>query len=147
MITDLDACNYCAACYSSPAQFDAIYSGVASDDVWCGVKALEDCSVVAFRGSVCFLDWQRDLDSVMIPDSELGGVERGFLSGVREVYQKIIPTLSLLKPLVITGHSLGAARALIFAGLLTAAGTKPVRVVTFGSPRPGAEKLKFILSG
>jgi hypothetical protein len=146
MITDLDAVNFCAATYSSPAQFDTVYSGVSDDDVWCGVKTLSDCCVVAFRGSSDFLDWQRDLDSVMITDPDLGGVEQGFMQGMREVSNQLANIISA-KPLCITGHSLGAARALIFAGLLEVAGAKPEKVVTFGSPKPGAEKLKFILSG
>lgn len=146
MINDLEASNYCAACYSSRALFDAVYSGLATQEVWLGVKDLSDCLVIAFRGSISFLDWQRDLNSIMISDPVLGGVEAGFMEGMHDVYNKLSPLISS-KPILITGHSLGAARALIFAGLLEVAGVKPEKVVIFGSPRPGAEKLKFILSG
>jgi pimeloyl-ACP methyl ester carboxylesterase len=145
--SDLDCANYCAACYSSPAQFDAVFSGAATEEVWVGVKSLDDCCVVAFRGSVSFLDWQRDLDSIMIADSYLGGVEQGFMEGMLDTFKKLSAvTLPDKNPLIITGHSLGAARALIYAAMM--AGVRKVaNVVTFGSPRPGAEKLKYLLSG
>lgn len=147
MITDLDCANYCSACYSAPAQFDAIFSGESTENVWVGIKYLPDCCVIAFRGSVCFLDWQRDFSSIMISDPDIGGVEQGFMQGMREVFDVLKPILLSNKNIIVTGHSLGAARALIFAGLMNVYGLKPVKVVTFGSPRPGAERLKFILSG
>ena len=48
----------------------------------------------------------------------------------------------------IAGHSLGAARALIAAGLLTAAKRPPERVLALGCPKPGFQKLSdLILAG
>lgn len=143
MLTDLDLVNLCVACYEEPAAFDAI---IDQDGVWVGVKHYEDCSVIAFRGSTTFLDWVRDFEASMVPDPTLGWVEMGFLRGMRDIKAHVDTIVPYNKPMYITGHSLGAARALLFAALCNAAEEEIAAVVTFGSPRPGGQKLKNILA-
>jgi len=45
----------------------------------------------------------------------------------------------------LTGHSLGAARASILAGLMIQAGHPPGRLVTFGCPKPGFQMFADII--
>jgi hypothetical protein len=74
----------------------------------------------------------------------LGGLHAGFAKGVFQFYSSI---LYLCNPnTVVCGHSLGAARALIFGGYMAQAGVKPKAIITFGAPRPGFQKLKDILT-
>lgn len=139
--SDLDLAVLCWSCYNATEVFDKI---IDIDGVWVGVKNYDDCSVVAFRGSTTILDWLRDFQGFMIDDCELGGVEVGFRSGIRDVLANVAPIIKT--PLYITGHSLGSARALIYAGLVKLSGVPIEAVVTFGPPRPGGQKLKDILS-
>lgn len=69
--------------------------------------------------------------------------------GMEITAANLVPALGA--HLVVAGHSLGAARALIFAALLAAAlSPQPARppdaVVVFGSPRPGFELLADLLA-
>jgi hypothetical protein len=101
----------------------------------------------AFRGSVTFLDWLRDFQGLMILDPQLGGVEEGFMAGMRDVFAHVVDEIKSpnRKALYLTGHSLGAARALLLGGLIAQYPDVLHSVVTFGSPRPGGQKLKDIL--
>lgn len=139
-VSDLDFASLCYATYFDASRFDRILS---VSEVYVGIKERADLTVVAFRGSAAGIDWIRDFEYEMIEDPDLGGVEMGFMTGLRETLKQLQP---FTKPVYITGHSLGAARALIFAALMCVSGMKPESVVTFGSPRPGGEKLKTILA-
>ncbi len=107
------------------------------------VKEYPDFRIIVFPGSESVLDWCRDFQADMRDDPDLGGIEWGFQQGIRDVYNQLI--IGSDKKCIITGHSLGAARALIFTALLS--NHDNLEVVTFGSPRPGGGKLRKILSG
>lgn len=148
MLTDLDLATLCWSCYNDTNTFDRI---VFTSGVWAGIKHYPDCSAIAFRGSTTIEDWLRDFQGTMVDDPALGRIEQGFLSGMRDVAAHLvdeIPKLPKSKTLYITGHSLGAARAFILAGLICAAGSGLAinSVVTFGPPRPGDARLKHILA-
>ncbi len=139
MLTDLGIADLLLAQYQNGAAQHV--SGVDFT-----VQDMGDCTVVAFEGSHTPLDWHRDFEAVMVNDVDLGAVENGFLQGMRDVQDEIdLPPDS---PLIIIGHSLGAARAAIFAGLTFDQGMMVPgdRIVLFGCPRPGGENLKSILA-
>jgi pimeloyl-ACP methyl ester carboxylesterase len=142
MTADLDCAIYCYSTYWNTADFDHILN---ADNVWAGVKILPDKTVIAFRGSTTPQDWFRDFQAKMINDPELGGVEQGFFTGLQATLGAFEKVADLNKPVVITGHSLGAARALLFAAMLRLLNVHCSATV-FGSPRPGGLKLKYILS-
>lgn len=114
--------------------------------VYCSVKHFPNYSVICFRGSARILDFLRDFQGMMVPDPQLGGVDQGFVIGLRDVKAHMDNIILGNKPVVITGHSLGAARALQFAGLWSLAGRPVTSIVTFGAPRAGGAKLKNILA-
>lgn len=58
----------------------------------------------------------------------------GFIRGARRVAREIRPSLRREMPLVVAGHSLGGAVALV-AGLLLGRDQKMVEIVTLGCPR------------
>jgi Lipase (class 3) len=96
-------------------------------------------TIIAFRGSSEIRDWltnveawQRDLDSVEI--------HAGFYAAVDSVWGELETfLLDLTGPIVVTGHSLGAALAQVFAFRLSQdpESHTPHAIYTFGGPRVG----------
>ncbi len=142
MIDNLTCAKLCQACYWDTAQFDHIIQA-GGDAVWAGVKLYPDCVAVAFRGSTTIEDWLHDFQTFMVNDPDLGLVEQGFLVGVRDAHDQISPLVD--RPLVVTGHSLGAAHAFLFAALQGLHKTPAAKVVTFGPPRPGGSTVRALL--
>lgn len=88
-------------------------------------------TILVFRGTANIMNIIRDVR--FLPTRSMRGylVHRGFHSAVDQVYQSVchkIPT-SARQDLIITGHSLGGAMALIMAESFDC------RAVTFGCPR------------
>lgn len=138
MISDYTCAKLCWSCYNDIDIFDYV---INNDHVWLGVIDNIESTILAFRGSVCFLDWWRDFEAFAIFDDQLGAVERGFLEGLHDVFAQ----LDKSRPMVLTGHSLGAAHAQLIGGLCIANNIEVDKIVVFGSPRPGYAHLKSLL--
>lgn len=142
-----DAIQACIACYNSyfnENYFDKIYT---TEKVWIGGKVSPEHIEICCRGSVTLDDWCSNFKAEMITDSILGNVEAGFMEEMPAALQAISAYLSgyVKLPVYISGHSRGAAHALLLAGMLSTM-VMDIAVYTFGSPRPGGHKLKEILS-
>lgn len=147
-LNDLELATLSWSCYFDIATFDRV---IALDGDWAGIKHYPDNEhVIAFRGSTTVEDWLRDFQGLMVEDPELGGVETGFMKGIRDVLAYAGDEIEAVPApkIYITGHSLGAARALLFAALVCAQGHAQViqRVTVFGSPRPGGMKVLKLLN-
>lgn len=143
MVTDIDLAQTCYDLYFDTSKIDTILD---IDGVCVGIKHLPEASIICFRGSTTILDWFRDFQAQMVYDTELGGVDFGFLQGLRDIIGKRPGDAIPNKPVYITGHSLGAARALLFAALEKIRGLQIAGVTVFGPPRPGAFSVKTILA-
>lgn len=145
MVGDADLARLCAAIYNpQPAGFwNVFYDGSAPDGICAGIKD----GVLVFRGSVTPGDWLRDFmvaPATPFDHPQLGIVHAGFYEGMDGFFSKTSKLLGDNFQLV--GHSLGSARAWIYAGLLTAASNNPSRITVFGSPRPGGLGLANLLA-
>lgn len=136
-----------AAIYApdNTVDWDTLDTGAADDGVYWGLVHMDDLLIVVFRGSVTMGDFERDAETMYWNDRELGSVHMGFLQGIKDVWSELNARLRPGKWMV-CGHSLGAARALLFGALGCVRGSQPVGIVTFGSPRPGFTRLKSILA-
>jgi Lipase (class 3) len=149
-ITDKDIADLCVGIYkypdSPPVTWDRFDDGDDSDQICWGVKVIDGCDVLVFRGSATFEDWRRDFDAWANPfgHSKIGPVHPGFLLGLTQVLDEYRHAAS--GKLLVTGHSLGAARASILCGLAIVAGIVPVGRVVFGEPRPGFQPLADLIS-
>ncbi len=113
------------------------------------VAASEAITLVAFRGSEAHVsNWQDNLDAGFVPGpfNEGDRLHRGFAQGTRQLLDELKSRIKELAspdtPLFLTGHSLGAALA-----ILTAASfyneCRPVHsVYGFGSPRVGCRHFR-----
>jgi hypothetical protein len=151
MITDADIVNLNVGVYKypdiPPTQWDFFEPGVGTKGVCYGIKRLENTDVVVLRGSDSFLDWRRDFDAWANPfsHSQLGPIHAGFLTGMIETWLDIKGRIGAKA--IVSGHSLGAARAAILTGLMVCDGFKPLARVVFGEPNPGFQRLADLILG
>lgn len=107
------------------------------------IMANDDAIVLAFRGTEpkCLRDWMTDARIVLVPGCGQGLVHRGFWDGINRVWDEVSAKLkefgSAGQPILVTGHSLGAALATLAAAKLQAQGQSVQSLYNFGSPRVG----------
>lgn len=98
--------------------------------------------IIAFRGSREPLDFITDA-KFMFKSAWVGAgkVHRGFIGGTLAVMAEIKELLRTAprtpQRVVLTGHSLGGARAILAAAMLDNDGVPVTDVITFGAPRVG----------
>jgi triacylglycerol lipase len=117
-------------------------------DTQCHIWNLDDCTVIAFRGTSSLRDWITDAEFPLRPMTGSNGrVHEGFLNALNNILAMMIARLlpdgvdkARLKPIVITGHSLGGSLAALCAYCLNDLGLPIHSVYTFGQPRTGDAK-------
>lgn len=144
MISDLRAAELCLAVYGADAvtdkEFDVFDEGLDDGVCWAIARA-PDCDIIVLRGSVTAEDWVCDILARPFSDRRMGPVHSGFLLGLDHAWSDISRLLRGDVPVIIAGHSLGAARAALLTAIMMDAGRTPARRVAFGEPMPGFPQL------
>lgn len=140
-VTPANLARLCREAYREPPTFEA-----GGTEARLTIEA-HGVTVVAFRGTTFDgLDIIKDLRTMPWWSRELGcWVHAGFLKGVRGVWPLMADALAQIQgPLILTGHSKGAAEAAVCAAFMKKLlrrgmmqGTAPTMLVTFGAPRVG----------
>ena len=92
--------------------------------------------VLSFRGTSNLENVLVDLKVSLMLDSKFGiQLHRGFAETSSSVLKYLTPSLDKSIPIIITGHSLGGAVAVIVAFYLQQEGYDVQQVVTFGQPK------------
>jgi len=107
------------------------------------VELKKDQQVIAIRGTeggqlisgLGFMDVIRDMRFIPWYHPVLGWAHSGFLKGAVRITEDLKSHIYKDKPVVLTGHSLGAALALIVGMLLKHDGYEVVEYVGFACPR------------
>jgi len=144
--SDAEMASLCGAIYNyagGPVVSWDHFDAGADDGVCWAIKRLPGYDVVALRGSFVFEDWIRDIRAAPIV-TRIGTVHRGFFEGMEHAWGDIRPLLK--QPAIITGHSLGAARAADLTGLMVKDGAPPIARVVFGEPKPGFQDLADLIA-
>jgi len=134
-----------AICAFARGIYDPVPAGmfVNTYEVGCvvfGHANVGGIDVIALRGSADLDDWMHDFTAIPQWHPQLGFCHAGFLHDMDEVFAKARTIVG--EHVVITGHSLGGARARILAGLF-AYNKLPFDIVcVFGSPKPGFPNLR-----
>lgn len=101
---------------------------------------------LVFRGTVDVVGWLHDFDVADDVVYGLGPVHRGFYDALASLMPKIPTLLGGADPAIVSGHSLGAAMAILYAGVLAARGVATT-VYAFEPPRVAAsDKLAELLA-
>ncbi len=113
----------------------AVNTGLPVASTYALVLDLPAAIVVAFAGTdpVLLANWISDFD---IRPTD-GGAAEGFAVAVQAVEDDIVERLPPGRPIMVTGHSLGGALAVLLAARLAATARHVMAVYTFGMPRPG----------
>jgi hypothetical protein len=117
----------------SATGFDHFDLGVDDGICW-GLKRCDGVDVVVMRGSSIRLDRIRDIRWLTTP-TRVGHVHGGFFAGMEKMWAELRALRDA--PIMITGHSLGAAHADILAALTVVEQMPPIGRVVFGETRPG----------
>jgi hypothetical protein len=146
-ITDRDIAVLCANIYTAQSSDGWAQLELSDDGIAFGIKDLGPANALIFRGTKTLHDWLCDFEVFADPEehAELGPVHPGFFRGLPELWDRLKPKLTE-KPCIIAGHSLGAARASLFTGLMALNGHLPLRRLCFGEPRPGFPKAGSIIA-
>ena len=137
MITDYDLALACEATYSGAPQT------WGTDLIHAYYSMSGDTHVIAFEGTKDIQEWAVDfaavpLDTDFFYHVDLGVVHAAWWAGVDIIADTIVTFLKTLTgPIAITGHSKGAAEALMMAAYARLKGIPLARVSTFGTPHPG----------
>lgn len=140
MLSDLQIALLLQSQYDGEAIFD--YQNTI-EGVTFAIKLYDDCTVVLFEGSHDAPDWEHDFEAIMVYPDELNGagVHAGFWEGLPAAFDVILPYLSKDKLTVLAGHSLGAGRVNLAAGLLLGKEYDRLELVKFASPRSNDKRL------
>ncbi|OZM58536.1 hypothetical protein CIB95_02920 [Lottiidibacillus patelloidae] len=131
--------------YKKTAEFKAEWFGKKE---WFGfILENEEEVIISFRGTVSETDWLADSLAFHIdfPYGEnCGKVHFGFLEVYKSCRNELFAGLKEIdktKKVIITGHSLGAALATVFAlDLAKNAAFKNIKLINYASPRVGNQK-------
>jgi hypothetical protein len=100
-------------------------------------------AAVVFRGTHNLENWMSNLDTSPVSWDGPGQVHKGFRDAFKPVWKPLVQLLNELScPVFYTGHSLGAALA-----MLAAVKHPPAALYTFGSPMTGDRPFVDALNG
>lgn len=145
MITDLRAAQLCAAIYAPDAISDKtfhVYDDGGGTGVCWGIVQDGDIDLVILRGSLTPHDWFEDMFAApYVGHRPFGPVHHGFNNGLDTAWSRMKNLLRSSAKVMLTGHSLGAARATILTGIMIDDGGSPAGRIVFGEPKPGFQRL------
>ena len=133
MASHQELSQLCARCYQESTFEEA------------NIEVLVQDNVFAFRGTDEPLDALRDIRIFPLWTRELGFCPAGFLKASKRLVNKVTSICLEQdidhKKIILTGHSLGGAVAMILGALMTRDEIPPKQIVTFGAPRCGRLKI------
>ena len=129
------------------ARLHEIVAGMLSESKVFGLVAWNEAAktaLVAFRGTQSIWDWINDLDAIAIAYMAVAGsghVHMGFqlvYEHVRQSVAKLLATCKGVQRILVTGHSLGAAVAILSGFELAKTTGIATELYTLAGPRTGA---------
>lgn len=104
---------------------------------------IDDTDILVFRGTESLADWIADVEAWPTYHRQLGFLHFGFALYADAILEETTPLLG--GRVVITGHSLGGARARILAAHRIVNNLPVDQVCVFGSPKPGFANVSRVI--
>lgn len=103
------------------------------------VKSKGEFTFIAFTGSSEVNDWFHNFEAFKVERDDAGKVHNGFADGWDDLKDMVKSEIEgdKKRKLIVTGHSLGGALAILCAYFLKREGYNVVECITFGQPRVG----------
>lgn len=99
------------------------------------------CLIMVFCGSNEINDWRLNIKAYQKDFFKLGNIHRGFQKAFLSIKDQIMDKQALFEyPLFITGHSLGAALAVLTTAYLGIKSNQIFATYTFGAPKVGGQE-------
>lgn len=136
----------CSPCKKYPITSPTVFSNSTGNiQGFVGYSSVDNAIFVSFRGSQDIKNWILNLETTMTGYSLCSGcqVHKGFYSGFQMVRSQVMTQVQALKAkyptatILVTGHSLGGALAVLAAVELQNSYGSVADVYTFGQPRVG----------
>jgi predicted lipase len=143
VVTTRDLVLAAAATYTAPV---ATFVGLSGTVRACRT-VVGDTAVYAIEGTHDPLGWALDFMALPVPahgtveHPDIGWVHGGMNAALDSIYPALQAAMLKDDKYAVTGHSLGAALALMATGCMVAAGHPPVQWAAFAPPRVGFKKL------
>ncbi len=116
-------------------------------NIWFRVRTSDSGLLVAFAGTKCIEDVLDDACAVMVHRAGLGWIHNGFADEWDAVKSTLLKMASPGIPIAFTGHSLGAAHALLASAWFRLCGFTVGPCYTFGCPKVGGAEWAGIYDG
>jgi len=144
MISALQIAKLCDRVYTETSGWDRYWT---INDVVIAHQVVDGVDVFVLRGSKEAIDWMRDAAAAIpVWHSQLGFVAAGFIIGIDEVFDVILPVIKAgTGKVAICGHSLGGSRARLLAAKCVVNGVKVDYLCVIGSPKPGFANVRRVI--
>ncbi len=106
-------------------------------DSVCGIQYFDGISYIAYQGSNDFDDFLSNINIIPTNNPSIGAVHSGFNKNTDALIELICKDLHVSSKIIFTGHSKGAAEALISACKLKLLGYDVQNVILFACPNVG----------
>ena len=135
MITSTQAAQFVTKIHD-PIDYEEFDKVIEVRSILVGIKTLDNVTVFAFPGAENKHDYLDCMKSVLglSYQNNIGIVVNSFYSGMYQLIERILPELKQAKSIAITGHSLGATRAIYLALYCINTGIKVASVELFAPP-------------
>jgi hypothetical protein len=122
----------------TPNVFGKIYR---IDETVCGTAMIGNHLYIANQGTETLSGWEADGDIVPTSHPVLGDLHAGFYRNIAALVAQLTVDIPKGVPIIVTGHSKGAAEAVLLGACLKLAGMNVVQLILFACPRPGYRRL------
>lgn len=112
----------------------------------CGIADIDGITYIVMQGTENREGWETDFDINPEHHCILGDLHGGFYEDAFNILLKVLPDLKRKTPVIVTGHSKGAAEAVILSALLKLNNINNITNILFACPNIGKKEFADWLS-
>ena len=137
MITNQMAAQLACLDIYDPITPGVFHQVIRVGETVCGTTLIDGTFYIVNQGTETAEGWEADFDAEPIAHPVLGQLHSGFDKNLPALMVQLLATIPLNAPVIVTGHSKGAAEGAILAARLTLACVHVTRCILFACPNAG----------